>query len=51
MMGVKGLIRDVIMAFVAFQLLTNGMEKTHLAYILIATVIFFTILGFWRLLS
>ncbi|MEM5882856.1 MAG: hypothetical protein QXQ77_01270 [Candidatus Aenigmatarchaeota archaeon] len=47
-MGIKGLVRDAIMIFVAFQLLTNGMEKTHLAYILIAVVIFFTILGFWR---
>lgn len=50
-MGIKGLVRDAVMVFVAFQLLTNGMDKTYLAYILIAVVIFFTILGFWRLLS
>ncbi|MGC8812048.1 MAG: hypothetical protein ACP5O8_00455 [Candidatus Aenigmatarchaeota archaeon] len=50
MMGIKGLIRDAIMTFVAFELLTNGMDKNHLAYILIAVVIFFTVIGFWRLL-
>jgi hypothetical protein len=50
-MGIKGLIRDAIMAFVAFELLTNGIDKNILAYLLIATVIFFTIIGFWRLLS
>jgi hypothetical protein len=51
MMGIKGLIRDAIMAFVAFELLTNGMDKNLLAYILIAVVVFFTVIGFWRLLS
>lgn len=50
-MGIKGLVRDIIMAFVAFELLTNGMDKNYLAYILIAVVIFFTIIGFWRFLS
>ncbi len=48
-MGWKGLTRDIIMAFVAFELLTNHADKFHLALILIATVIFFTILGFIKL--
>jgi len=47
-LGVKGLIRDCIMAFVAFELLTKGMNNFELAMILIATVIFFTILGFLK---
>ncbi len=49
-MGIKGLIRDIIMVFVAFQLLTKGMDNFHLALILIITVIVFTILGFLKLL-
>ncbi|MEM5790701.1 MAG: hypothetical protein QXP77_01485 [Candidatus Aenigmatarchaeota archaeon] len=49
-MGIKGLIRDIIMAFVAFQLLTRGMDNLHLALILIVTVIFFTIFGFLKIL-
>lgn len=49
-MGIKGLVRDIIMTFVAFQLLTKGMDNFHLALILIITVIFFTVLGFLKLL-
>ncbi|MEM7825945.1 MAG: FAD-dependent thymidylate synthase [Candidatus Aenigmatarchaeota archaeon] len=48
---VKRVVRDAIMAFVAFELLTNGMDKNTLAYILILTVILFTIIGFWRFFS
>lgn len=48
-LGVKGLVRDAIMAFVAFELLTKGMNNFELAMILIATVVFFTILGFLKL--
>ncbi len=49
-MGIKGLIRDIIMAFVAFQLLTNGMDNFKLALILIITVVIFTLLGFLKIL-
>jgi hypothetical protein len=45
-MGIKGLIRDAIMAYVAFQLLIGGMSNFQLALILIITVILFTIIGF-----
>ena len=48
-MGIKGLIRDGIMAFVAFQLLMGGMSNFQLALILIITVIIFTIIGFLTL--
>lgn len=47
-MGVKGLIRDIIMVFVAAQLLLNNMDRFMLAGILIVTVIVFTIIGFMK---
>jgi hypothetical protein len=31
-MGIKGLIRDAIMAYVAFQLLIGGMSNFQLAF-------------------
>jgi len=48
-MGIKGLIRDVIMAYVAIQLLIGSMNNFQLALILIITVIIFTIIGFLTL--
>ena len=50
-MGWKGLTRDIIMAYVAFALLTNRTDNFTLAMILIVTVIFFTIFGFYRFLK
>ena len=48
-MGIKGLIRDVIMAYVGIQLLIGGSDTFSLAMILIITAIIFTIIGFLRL--
>ena len=45
-MGVKGLIRDLIMFFVGFELIFGGMDKFTLGLILIITAIIFTVLGF-----
>lgn len=45
-MGVKGLIRDLIMFYVGIQLLLGGIDKTILGWILIITAIIFTIIGF-----
>jgi hypothetical protein len=45
-MGFKGMIRDVIMFYVGFQLLLGGMDKFSLGLILIITSVIFTILGF-----
>jgi hypothetical protein len=48
-MGLKGMIRDIIMVFVAIKLLTNDSSNFHLALILLATAGFFTVLGFYKL--
>ena len=45
-MGIKGLLRDFIMAYVGIQLLIGGHNNFTLAMILIITVIIFTIIGF-----
>jgi len=50
-MGIKGLIRDVIMAYVGIQLLMGASDIFSLAMILIITVIIFTIIGFLRMRS
>jgi hypothetical protein len=48
-MGVKGLIRDVIMFYVGIQLLLGGSNVLALGWILIITAIIFTIIGFLRM--
>ncbi len=48
-MGIKGLIRDVIMVYVGIQLLVGGSDNFSLAMILIITAIIFTIIGFLRM--
>jgi len=50
-MGIKGLIRDIIMAYVAIQLLLGSSNTFTLGIILIVTVIIFTIIGFLKLKS
>jgi hypothetical protein len=45
-MGIKGLIRDVIMAYVGIQLLIGNPDTFGLGLILIVTAIIFTIIGF-----
>jgi len=45
-MGIKGLIRDVIMFYVGLQLILGGADKITLGLILIFSAIIFTILGF-----
>jgi len=45
-MGVKGLIRDVIMFYVGFQLILGGASNLTLGAILIITATIFTVLGF-----
>ncbi len=48
-MGIKGLIRDIIMAYVGIKLLMGASDTFSLAIILIITVIIFTIIGFLRM--
>jgi len=48
-MGVKGLIRDVIMFYVGIELLLGASDTTFLGWILIITAIIFTIVGFLRM--
>lgn len=48
-MGVKGLIRDVIMFYVGIQLIIGGSNVFILGLILIITAIIFTIMGFLRM--
>ncbi len=50
-MGIKGLIRDIIMAYVGIQLLIGGSDNFTLGIILIITVIIFTIIGFLTIRS
>ena len=50
-MGIKGLIRDIIMAYVGIQLLIGGSNNFTLGMILIVTAIIFTIIGFLILRS
>jgi hypothetical protein len=50
-MGIKGLIRDVIMAYVGIQLLLGNSDNVGLGAILIITAIIFTIIGFMILKS
>ena len=50
-MGIKGLIRDTIMAYVGIQLLLGNPDTTGLGVILIITAIIFTIIGFLRMRS
>jgi hypothetical protein len=45
-MGIKGLIRDIIMAYVGIQLLLGNPDNVFLGAVLIITVIIFTIVGF-----
>ncbi len=45
-MGIKGLIRDVIMAYVGIQLLMGNPDSFGLGVVLIITAIIFTIVGF-----
>jgi len=46
MMGFKGMIRDVIMFYVGFQLILGGASNFTLGLILIISAVIFTILGF-----
>jgi len=48
-MGVKGLIRDVIMFYVGIQLIFGVSDTMFLGWILIITAIIFTIIGFLRM--
>ncbi len=48
-MGIKGLIRDVIMLYVGIQLLLGGSNVFALGTVLIFTAIIFTIIGFLRM--
>jgi hypothetical protein len=48
-MGFKGLIRDLIMFFVGFQLLLGSMDKTFLGGILVVSAVIFTIIGFLKM--
>jgi hypothetical protein len=48
-MGIKGLIRDIIMLYVGIQLIIGGSNVFTLGMILIATAIIFTIIGFLRM--
>ena len=48
-MGVKGLIRDIIMLYVGIQLLLGASNIQILGWILIITAIIFTIIGFLRM--
>jgi hypothetical protein len=48
-MGVKGLIRDIIMLYVGIQLLLGASNNITLGWILIITAIIFTIIGFLRM--
>ncbi|MEM5778033.1 MAG: hypothetical protein QXK49_00165 [Candidatus Aenigmatarchaeota archaeon] len=45
-MGIKGLIRDIIMFYVGMQLIFGGLDNFTLGLILIFTSVIFTILGF-----
>ena len=47
-MGLKGLMRDVIMFFVGVELLTNGMSNSTLGVILIGASIIFTLLAWLK---
>lgn len=48
-MGIKGLVRDVIMFYVGIQLLMGSSNVLMLGWILIITAIIFTIIGFLRM--
>ena len=48
-MGLKGLIRDLIMFFVGFQLLWGNMDSALLGSILIVTAAIFTVIGFLKM--
>jgi hypothetical protein len=45
-MGFKGLIRDIIMFYIGFQLIFFNMDSVTAGIILIVSAIIFTILGF-----
>lgn len=45
-MGIKGLVRDVIMFYVGIQLLLGGMSSSILGWILIISALIFTVIGF-----
>jgi hypothetical protein len=45
-MGFKGMIRDVIMFYVGFQLILGGIDRFTLGLVLIVTAVIFTVLGF-----
>jgi len=47
-MGLKGLIRDVIMFIVGFGLLFGLFERTNAAIFLITTAAVFTVYAFYR---
>lgn len=48
-MGIRGLIRDLIMFFVGYQLIFGTMEKIQLGLILIIAASIFTILAFYKM--
>jgi len=48
-MGIKGLIRDIIMFYVGIELILGASNTTFLGWILIITAIIFTIIGFLRM--
>lgn len=47
-MGLKGLIRDVIMFIVGFGLLFGWLERINAATVLIVTAAVFTVYAFYR---
>jgi hypothetical protein len=47
-MGIKGLIRDLIMFFVGYQLIIGGMDRIQLGLILIIAAAVFTVVAFIR---
>ena len=48
-MGFKGLIRDLIMFLVGFQLLTGSTNNGFLGGLLIASAAIFTVIGFLKM--
>jgi uncharacterized membrane protein YdbT with pleckstrin-like domain len=49
MMGFKGLIRDLIMFYVGFELLLGSTNNLFLGGILIVAAVIFTIIGFLKM--
>jgi hypothetical protein len=48
-MGFKGLIRDLIMFYVGFQLLLGSTDNLFLGGLLVVVAVIFTIIGFLKM--